>query len=396
VFEADASFASKPGPSSGLADFSSRATLEGNFSGPLGRFGRALLEQAGVLPLLEEVRRGSELTAEGFGALVDLDFPLLAKFLEASGKVGREIRVRPVVFAPVAERIERLGVEQAAIETVIQLKDLDSSIVWDGPISIAIDRWHGRFEFEDLVQTLKRTGELLAGERRTTGSNLNNTFRPLGPSAADIKASGTTVEQFLNRLKTLTIDTIEGGDDSAIHVAAGKLGFNSVIGQDIGIIRPSLSSTTIGAATQFKSRADFFAELYSHFQSVKAIVANGGRVDTWFPRLPEGFDNGPSALGPSTGEQTSEGASTRTDRAILGLDLCRVFMLARLALSDVAHVRAPLAKVGPRLAAVALSFGANDLGFAAFDPVTAKTLGVLEISKISDIVPAERIFLRVL
>ena len=354
----------------------------------IGRFGLRVLTAAGLGPLLNDVSAGKPVSAADFYKLAGLDFPLLAKFVEAVRGASGAVRVRPVVFSPLAERLERLGPAQAINETAAQLTALDAEISWDGPIAVAIDRWHGNFALEDLITALDRSIHAGAGD-----SPLRNNFCALGPSTADISASGAEPQGLFYRLQAIGIDTIEGGEDLEIHALAGRAGLNSVVGQDIGI-----SIQKVGAPRQTAEgvRPAFYRALLEKFQAVQEAAERGAKIDTWFPRLPAQFDRGPAAVGPSTGEQSSESHAAPGEPSILGLELCRVFMLARIALPAVIHVRAPLAKVGPRLASAALALGANDLGFAAFDPVTAKTLGVLEISKIGDIVPSERVFSRII
>ena len=70
----------------------------------------------------------------------------------------------------------------------------------------------------------------------------------------------------------------------------------------------------------------------------------------WYPALTEPLDR----------DSTANGSYT-------GAEVLRAIALARLVLPENVEVRAPLATLGPKLAQVALSFGASHLGFVAVD-----------------------------
>jgi 2-iminoacetate synthase ThiH len=58
------------------------------------------------------------------------------------------------------------------------------------------------------------------------------------------------------------------------------------------------------------------------------------------------------------------------DGDFTGVEVLRAIALARLLLPAEVEVRAPLATLGPKLAQVALDFGASHLGYAALDGQT--------------------------
>ena len=58
------------------------------------------------------------------------------------------------------------------------------------------------------------------------------------------------------------------------------------------------------------------------------------------------------------------------DGDFTGVEVLRAIALARLVLPAEIEVRAPLATLGPKLAQVALDFGASHLGYVALDGQT--------------------------
>jgi len=91
----------------------------------------------------------------------------------------------------------------------------------------------------------------------------------------------------------------------------------------------------------------------------RTLIATRGRVSSgaaavaWYPILDEPLDQ----LGGGAGGFT-------------GVEVLRAIALARLLLPAEIEVRAPLALLGPKLAQVALDFGASHLGYVAFDGQT--------------------------
>ncbi len=70
----------------------------------------------------------------------------------------------------------------------------------------------------------------------------------------------------------------------------------------------------------------------------------------WYPALEKPLDREDSAAGGFT-----------------GMEVLRAIAIARLLLPDEVEIRAPLVALGPKLAQVALDFGASHLGFVAMD-----------------------------
>ena len=79
----------------------------------------------------------------------------------------------------------------------------------------------------------------------------------------------------------------------------------------------------------------------------------------------------------------------------LGLEMLRIIALGRLLLPEVEYIRAPFSILGPKAGHIALAFGANDIGFAAVDSQSAKALGVLKLSQVSDIINQHKAFAKV-
>ena len=106
----------------------------------------------------------------------------------------------------------------------------------------------------------------------------------------------------------------------------------------------------------------------------RTLIANREELTTraesvaWFPALTEPLDR----------ESTANGSFT-------GAEVLRAIAVARLVLPESVEVRAPLAMLGPKLAQVALSFGASHLGYVAVDgqpssdPLMAESLVLEEL-----------------
>ena len=88
----------------------------------------------------------------------------------------------------------------------------------------------------------------------------------------------------------------------------------------------------------------------------QALVATAGRFSS---------TGGPTFWYPIVGHPLDDNARCETDFS--GVDVLRAVALARLVLPRQIQVLAPLATLGPKLAQVALEFGASHLGYVAPD-----------------------------
>jgi hypothetical protein len=87
--------------------------------------------------------------------------------------------------------------------------------------------------------------------------------------------------------------------------------------------------------------------------AMRGDLSCSGIAHAWYPILSEPLDQ----------DHVCDGDFT-------GVEVLRAIALARLLLPAEVEVRAPLATLGPKLAQVALDFGASHLGYAALDGQT--------------------------
>ena len=103
--------------------------------------------------------------------------------------------------------------------------------------------------------------------------------------------------------------------------------------------------------------------------STRGEVCSSGPAIFWYPNVGQSLDRD---LG--------------CDGNITGVDVLRAIALARLVLPAEVEVRAPLAMLGPKLAQVALDFGAGHLGYVAPDGQTPNDPLIADPSLLDELV----------
>lgn len=328
---------------------SSAAASRGNHV-VLGAVGAKALHAAGFLAIAERLLAGDFLCDEDIRSLGSrAQPPVLAKLISivrsAQGDIWpKEIRLRPVMLVNLAAALESGGAASAIDEFNKRIEAVDTA-GYSSEVFIALDRWTGDFDVEELAGLLSD----LQGERlRERG------LRILGPSTPEIKTlingrglrrvAGGGAAEVLQLLKDAGIKCVEGGGDLNIHRVALNCGFSVSIGQRVDFEE---SGNNSGVTTL---PMKFIEELLQ----IRRELVHSGRVTSWFPWAVD-----------SSGTQ-----------------LISAIAVGRLALQSVPRIRAPLSLLGPNLAQAALEFGANDIGFAAVDSYTAEGLGISPFSEL--------------
>ena len=316
----------------------------------LGGFAWQRIEAAGLVDIACTIRSEAELGEEELGRLAVQPLAFLGKLLSLRGARTAESApvalLRPLVFLPLAEKLESggVGAAVAALRGLMEEDQIARFVREQGPVLCAFDRWHGKFS----------TGDFFAALRELFLPPSISSFRVLGPSAKDIKDmilgagknvdSDEDVEGFFARelapgLRSIGVDTVQGGTSLRIHSAAGRHGLQNYVAHDLNRHRLAENS------------------FIRHLLAIRQEVSHRSTLTGWLPLFRSILDQGsPGAAHP------------------LGLEVLKSVALARLAFPEARLVQAPLSIFGLKAADVALHFGANDLGFAAVDAETARRL----------------------
>ena len=340
-----------------------------DLSRAIGSFASSRLASAGLLDIAEQVFRGAVLDRKALCRLcTDASLPLLAKLVEirtAPLESAREPRMRPVVLIAIADLLEQRGALAANDYVQGRLEQVDAEILYDRPIYVAIDRWLGKFSLDELLGIV---GEIV------TLPSLRNRYRLLGPSSTELRTmieqSGDTSESLPNTLGVLRkwgVQSVEGGSELDVLECAAASGFSVIVGQRVPHDR------------ELSGGIGFEESFVEQLVVLRDRLGPSGNFDVWFPWVPEQLDR------KSVAETTP-----------LGAQLLRAVAVGYLGLSCVKRIRAPLSLLGEKMAHVALSFGANDVGFAAVDTTTSQALGILKISDTEHVVRPRSRFEKVL
>lgn len=275
------------------------------------------IESAGLSDVACRILADEELEAADLSRLARASLPLLGKLVELQSEPPVETTLERTVFCPVASFLEERGLEAAIVRACEEIgKSAGSSA---GPVYLVIDRWNGLANSGELAAILAALVTRFGGERLQVVAPGTEFARAMGSglSAGDLGIPGVR-----------RIDS----DRSALN-SVGHLGI------DILIQQSSLTGEPL------------IAELLE-VRAFRCLAA-------WTPHL-------------ATPPDRSELAGGEP----LGAEVIRAVAIARLALPARVEVRAPVAMLGPKLAQVALGFGATHLGPAAVDARTAAALGI--------------------
>lgn len=313
-----------------------------------GSFGFAQLTKAGAATIAEKIFRQVSLTESDALEIASFELPVIMKLVEiysslSPSPAANSIRLRPVYYLPLAELLETSS-PQAAIERgQAAISELNKKLNFSGTLYVAIDRWTGAFALQELLACIKQIIALPLGETRS--------LRALGATTLEIEEISTssklTFPELAKLFQEAGIFSIEGGAELSVHKDASDFGFELVVAQ------------RLPESTEFHYK-DFITELFH----ISRVLAPGGNLRVWFPWSQYQLDSVES-----------------TRHGVLGLDFLKCIALGRLVLKDVPMIRAPISLLGVKLASVALSLGANDLGFAAVESGTAEKLGIARMSE---------------
>lgn len=289
------------------------------------------LESAGLSDVACRILADEELEAADLSRLARASLPLLGKLVELKSEPPVETALERTVFCPLASLLEERGLEAAIVHACEEIGKAAGSSA--GPMYLVIDRWNGLANTGELANVLAALRARFGGKRLQVVAS--------GAELALAVGSGLSADD----LRTLAVCRIDS-DRSALN-SVGHLGI------DILIQQSSLTGEPL------------IAELLE----VRAFCY----LSAWEPHL-------------ATPPDRSELAGGEP----LGADVIRAVAIARLALPSRVEVRAPVAMLGPKLAQVALGFGATHLGPATVDARAAAALGIPTEAEIVHLIENDR------
>lgn len=326
-----------------------------------GTFGFGVLRDADLLIVAHKLATREELTEAELGYLTGgVSLPLLGKLTQIQGKLlgfSEQIRLRPVFYLPLSKLLDAHGQKGALDICLENVSIIDQKLQIEAPICIAIDSWSGAFTGDTFLS--------LCQELNAQVGKLTHKFKLLGPSTLDVLSlleiydiPEKSLSALFKALFTAGFREIEGGGDLKAHSEAASFGFDLTVGQSI----------TSGKLSQ----------TVEDILKIRAKLSPSQHFKVWFPWTSSVLDT-----------------PTNSKNGVLGLELLRVIALGRLLLPEVEYIRAPFSMMGSKAGHIALAYGANDIGFAAVDSQSAKALGVLKLSQVSNIINQHKAFARV-
>lgn len=317
----------------------SAARLEGALRARLGLLAAQQVAALGLTEVAEKVAESQPLAEADLLPLGDASLPLLGKLVELAGHRPPPVEPPPIeraIVCPLGGLLESRPLDVAIEEAGVVVAEQVDASGDEGPCLVVLDRWSGGGPRE-LLSALRRVLDGVAPHGRLV---------PLGPSSRQMRDwledgdARLSLAELLHGLRGAGVDTIAGGDDWEIHVAAAQAGFHVIVGQPLG-----------------HPPGDGHAVLCRRLIEARERLVPSGRFLAWQPELTMGLDAARLSAADAT-----------------GLEALRAVALARLALPAQVAVRAPWGTFGAKSAHAALFFGASHWGLMAAGPLAAATL----------------------
>lgn len=159
-------------------------------------------------------------------------------------------------------------------------------------------------------------------------------------------SSGLTLDETLLRLKTAGLDSIPGGgaeilvDEVRSRISPKKIGWKQwgdVMLKASGLGMPTTATMMFGSGEKPE-------DIVEHIFRIREIQDQGGSFTAF---IPWSYQPGNTELGGTTAT---------------GVDYLKVLALSRIVLDNIPNIQASWVTQGAKMASIALSFGANDLG----------------------------------
>jgi hypothetical protein len=325
------------------------------FELPVGNFAYSELKKASLVELAEKLFFGVKLeSSEQYRLVSSVSLPLLGLLIRMKRHASdwpQLTAVRPLICLPIGGMLERKNKAEVLKDSEAQLSKILEKVNVFSELYLIVDYWRGGFDRSDLVAILREL---------TRAFDPKVKIVPLGPSTVDIQAMVRSDEpddyrsvifRILSELKEMGVSSIDGGTDLPIHREAASAGLQVAVGQQI---QPLSCSAGRDWAERFCDDIEF----------VRTEIMSSDRCVVWYPWTDHSI------------KETEAGAA-----GPLGIQMLRVIALGRLLLPSIKHIRAPWSLLGNSIAHLALTFGANDLGFGAIDYRTAEQLRITRISE---------------
>ncbi|MCC6953459.1 MAG: hypothetical protein IT290_05030 [Deltaproteobacteria bacterium] len=305
------------------------------------------------------------LTIREATALPRAPLSLLFRFASTRTTSTSTVTVRPLIYLPLAEWIERSGAAAASSRAVKACEAASASAEIPN-FFFAIDRWSGNFRLDMLLDVIATVVSVRGGDLPVT---------PIGPTSSDLatlrdaqSADGTpeVLASILRQFKSYGVQAIDGGTNVELHEFAALRGFHCALGHDVSELVESAIHDPAARDLDTESFSQAYEERFVlELLDARERIGGTGKLAAWFPWYR-------SAL---------RQYHPTTDQA-LATPLFRILMLARLILGERTSIRAPVGLVGRNLALVASTLGIRDLGYAALNLETSESLGVVRLSEL--------------
>ncbi len=181
------------------------------------------------------------------------------------------------------------------------------------------------------------------------------------------KLNDLPIREILKLLKDAGLDTIPGGGAEILtDRCRGKLSPNKCSAEQwLQVMREAHGLGIRSTATMMFGHIETLEERITHLERIRDLQDETGGFTAFIPWT---FQPKNTAMENSNGERILYG--------IGGFDYLRTLAVSRLYLDNIPNIQASWVTQGPKIAQLALKFGANDLGSTMIEENVVKAAGV--------------------
>ena len=312
----------------------------------LDDFAEGLLSQQGFMRIARKVMEGEQLSVPEIGLLLDkASMPVLMKLVSLCGGPARPLQVTPAVVLPLRLWLDFKSdlrqVSDLACEMLVGIEREEVQVTFD------------ELRFASLTLPVRRLIETIA--RCRPGLTL------VGPSNLDLAAEcgnlsgcdeslGKELSRRLEFLRDLGFRRLRSSSERRYLDYLHELGFETSLLSDV---------------TKYRSHIELAEDLLE----INQLSGSERSLQVWMP-----------------GKNWSGGPAKRfaVDQ-LFEFQVLRVLAIGRLILSNIPKIRASSSFLSLEAMGLAHHFGANDLGFGAFDRPTRDYLWLESFQSLSSV-----------
>ena len=188
------------------------------------------------------------------------------------------------------------------------------------------------------------------------------------------RRSGVSIDEAVHSLKDAGLDSVPGASDLLVDRIRNRVSPKKITRDDWCQVMDALCRHGLkSSATMTYGMGETLAERISHLEVVRAVQDRTGILRAFIPWSFSPTHTRLEEIPPAT-----------------GMDYVRIVAISRIFLDNVTHIQAGWLTEGMKLAQIALTMGANDMGGVLTEEVVVKAAGVINRTNMAELIDVIR------